>query len=311
MDNVWTKRTEEEKKQSQCFVLMPLSQKWSDRIFKKQIKPNIEKCGMTCLRANDLYGPNIMEDVAKGIFESRIIIAEITGRNPNVFYELGASHSLGKDVIILTQEVSDIPFDIKGHRCIVYEDNADGYEVLEKELPKHIDHYLYSDLKDNYGEFISNEDKVVLFLSYGGTCRCAMANAITREYLKIKNCKSKIRPISAGLISESADFASDGAKSVVKEKLSSVSLDNHKTLKAEFPLLKRADLILPMDKRMLNAVPAQFRKKSKLFTEFFGSSGDVNDPFQYGYSVYLECFQFEWDLIGRSFENLCTYFVEK
>lgn len=310
MENVWTKHTEQEQKQGQCFVLMPFCKKWSDRIWKKHIKPIVEKYGMICLRADDLYGPNVMEDVAKGIIESRIIIADITGRNPNVFYELGVSHSIGKDVIILTQKESDIPFDIKGHRCIVYEDNTDGYEVLEKELPKHIDQYLYSDLKDNYGESISNEEKVVLFLSYGGTCRCAMANAITREYLKSKNCKSKVRPISAALMSKSGDFASDGAKSVVKEKLS-VSLDNHKTLKAEFPLLKRADLILPIDKRMLNSVPLQFKKKTKLFTEFFGSSGDVNDPFEKGYSVYLDCFQFEWDLIGRSIENLCSYFDGK
>lgn len=64
-----------------------------------------------------------MEDVAKGITESRIIIAEITDRNPNVFYELGAAHALGKNVILLAQNENDIPFDIRSHRCILYEDN--------------------------------------------------------------------------------------------------------------------------------------------------------------------------------------------
>lgn len=310
MDSIWANNIQRELKNNQCFVLMPFVENWSDRIWKKQIKRIIETFGMTCKRSDDFYGPNVMADIVQGIVESRIVIAEITGRNPNVFYELGASHSLRKDVIILTQNVSDIPFDIKGHRCIIYEDNADGYEVLEKKLPKYIKQCIYSDLKDNFGKEIANEDKVVLYLSYGGTCRCAMANAITREFLKNRNCKSNITPISVGLISESAEYASDNAKAVVSGKLS-VSLDNHKTLKAEFPLLKRADLILPMDRRMFDSVPPQFRGKTKLFTEFFRSSGDVQDPYEKGYSAYSECYQFEGSLIGSNIDALCSYMDER
>ena len=72
-----------------------------------------------------------MEDVWKGINEANIVIADITNRNPNVFYELGIAHTLGKKVILLTQHIEDIPFDLKRYRIIEYEDNIDGYDKLE------------------------------------------------------------------------------------------------------------------------------------------------------------------------------------
>ena len=44
----------------------------------------------------------------------------MTGRNPNVFYETGYAHALGKHVILLTQEAKDIPFDLKHYQHIIY-----------------------------------------------------------------------------------------------------------------------------------------------------------------------------------------------
>lgn len=76
--------------------------------------------------------------------QARIVIADITGRNANVFYELGLAHTVGKDVLLLTQAVSDIPFDLNRFRHIVYADNMDGYELLEKELRGSIDDILKS-----------------------------------------------------------------------------------------------------------------------------------------------------------------------
>jgi hypothetical protein len=75
-----------------------------------------------------------MEDIWKSILQSRIIIADITGRNANVFYELGLAQCIGKDIILITQSIADIPFDLNRYRHIVYEDNFDGYEKLTKGL---------------------------------------------------------------------------------------------------------------------------------------------------------------------------------
>lgn len=65
---------------------------------------------------------------------SHILIADITTRNPNVFYELGIAHALGQKVILMTQNKDDIPFDLLRFRHIIYEDNSDGYEVLRAGL---------------------------------------------------------------------------------------------------------------------------------------------------------------------------------
>jgi hypothetical protein len=120
-----------------CFVLMPFSEKWSDRTFR-QIKDIVNSKGFLCKRADDLYGPNILVDIWSAINCAEIIIADITSRNPNVFYEIGIAHTIGKKVILLSQSKSDIPFDFLLYRHILYEDNIDGMEYLKKELPKYL-----------------------------------------------------------------------------------------------------------------------------------------------------------------------------
>src|SRR5437660_148582 len=170
-------------KEDQCFMLMPFGEQWSDRIWKRHIKRIVEGFGMRVFRADDLYGSNILNDIWRGITESRVIIADITGRNPNVMYELGLSHALKKDVIILSQCEGDIPFDLRVHRCLIYEDNSDGYEQLEQQIPHFLSEFVFTGLSDNFGMEIEKEDIVVLYVSTGGTCRCAMANVITRHHL--------------------------------------------------------------------------------------------------------------------------------
>ena len=127
-------KSRDTKSQDKIFVLMPFTQEWSDRIWKKIIKPTIEELGIPVNRADDLYGHDLMEDIWKEILISNIIIADITNRNPNVFYELGIAHTLGKKVILLTQDVKDIPVDLNRFRHIIYKDNYDGYEILKVQL---------------------------------------------------------------------------------------------------------------------------------------------------------------------------------
>ena len=114
---------------------MPFTLEWSDRIFSKILKPTIEAIGdLKVRRADDLYGSDIMEDIWSSMLQARIIVADITDRNANVFYELGICHSIGKEVVLITQNVSDIPFDLNRYRHIIYKDNYDGYESLKKHL---------------------------------------------------------------------------------------------------------------------------------------------------------------------------------
>jgi hypothetical protein len=120
------------------FVLMPFSEVWSDRIWRDHLKPIVEGIDLTprlvCKRADDLYGHDVLLDIVAAIRSARVVVADITSRNPNVFYELGVAHSFGKRVVLLTQTVTDIPFDLLRFRHIIYQDNSDGYRELEKRL---------------------------------------------------------------------------------------------------------------------------------------------------------------------------------
>ena len=124
--------------QNMAFIIMPFTEEWSNRIWRKIIKPFCEKSNIEAIRGDDMFGHDIMEDIWKGINEAKVIIADITNRNANVFYELGLAHTLGKDVIIITQDINDVPFDLNKYRIIEYSDNIDGYEKLELGLSKHL-----------------------------------------------------------------------------------------------------------------------------------------------------------------------------
>lgn len=116
------------------FVLMPFAERFRP-IYNEIIKPVVEQFGLTCVRADDLYGSKaIIEDIWKLINEAKIIIADVTGKNPNVFYEIGLAHAVGKEVIIISQTIDDVPFDLRHLRCFIYQDSVAGFRKLESQL---------------------------------------------------------------------------------------------------------------------------------------------------------------------------------
>lgn len=117
-----------------CFVLMPFSKKWSNRIYEKLIRKNIEKLGLQCLRADELSGRIIIEDIWTKINQCSFIIADVTEVNPNVMYELGIAHTIGKPAILITQDLSKIPFDFKHHRHFEYQDRIGGNNKFEDSM---------------------------------------------------------------------------------------------------------------------------------------------------------------------------------
>ena len=105
-------------------------------IAERDIRPTIERIdGLRCLRADDIYDNRpIIEDIWRQINESAIVISELTERNPNVFYETGIAHTIGKEVILITQSMDDVPFDLRHLRCIVYDYTSRGTRNLEGNL---------------------------------------------------------------------------------------------------------------------------------------------------------------------------------
>lgn len=111
---------EEAKSKPFIFVLMPFNQDFTD-IYDVGIKPACRDAGAYCERVDEqIFVESILQRVYKQIDKADIIIAEMTGRNPNVFYETGYAHALNKTVILLTQNADDIPFDLKHYPHIVY-----------------------------------------------------------------------------------------------------------------------------------------------------------------------------------------------
>ncbi len=120
-----------------CFVVMQYGEPY-DSLYSEVIKPILLK-KLDVYRADEIYKPGIiLQDIIKGIIESEIIVAEITPPNPNVFYELGYAHALNKTTILLAERNKDLPFDIKGYRCIFYNDTIKGKTEVENELLKHL-----------------------------------------------------------------------------------------------------------------------------------------------------------------------------
>lgn len=122
------------KKQKHCFYLCPFVEPFNT-IYADHIKPTIEGLGFTVERADEIFGTQpIIEDIWDGINSSEIVIADVTNRNPNVMYEIGMAHTVGKPVVIVTQNIEDVPFDLKHHRCILYSYTPKGCTVLEEKL---------------------------------------------------------------------------------------------------------------------------------------------------------------------------------
>jgi len=120
---------------SLVFVLSPFSDPFNI-VFNDHIKPTVEDIpNLNCIRADNIYDNRpIMEDIWCKINEAKIVISELTGRNPNVFYETGIAHTVGKEVILITQSMDDVPFDLRHLRCIVYEYTPRGTKLLEDNL---------------------------------------------------------------------------------------------------------------------------------------------------------------------------------
>ena len=106
-----------------------------DELYHEVIRPTVEAMEMRCLRADEVFsvGP-IMQDILQGIARAGVIIADVTGRNPNVFYELGIAHTVKDRVIIVSQSMDDVPFDLKHIRMLIYETSLRGIRRFSSRL---------------------------------------------------------------------------------------------------------------------------------------------------------------------------------
>lgn len=125
------------------FFLMPFANDTSpshikalDRIFQDVLRVAVEgELAMTVRRADDIYDIKpIMQSIWDSILEARVVVADLTDRNPNVFYEAGLADALGKDLVLLAQREDDIPVDLRHRRVIIYDVAYPGPDKLKTAL---------------------------------------------------------------------------------------------------------------------------------------------------------------------------------
>lgn len=108
-----------------CFVIAPIGADGSDirlrsdQVLKHIIGPSAEACGYTTLRADHISEPGIItSQVIQHIVEDPLVVADLTGWNPNVFYEIALRHAMKKPIVQIINATEKIPFDVAASRTV-------------------------------------------------------------------------------------------------------------------------------------------------------------------------------------------------
>jgi hypothetical protein len=122
-----------------AFVVMQFAEPYHT-FYREVIQHQAEAAGFEVIRIDEKAGPGVIfQDIQREIEQAEIVIAEITPANPNVFYELGYAHALGKPTILLAQRDVQLPFDIRSYRVVFYNDTIGGKVEVERSLRRHLD----------------------------------------------------------------------------------------------------------------------------------------------------------------------------
>lgn len=114
-------------------IMMPFDEKFSP--VYEAIKSACERQCFDTLRVDQIYGPTpIIDGVFSTIAQSKLVISDLTGRNPNVLYETGIAHALNREVIMIVQNSEDVPFDLGHIRYVQYLPNKEGLAKLTEDL---------------------------------------------------------------------------------------------------------------------------------------------------------------------------------
>jgi hypothetical protein len=126
-----------------CFVVSPIGQTGTERhevfahVLDDLIRPVAETAGFEIVRADEIHhtGP-FLRDVVNYLATADVVVADLTGHNPNVFYELGVRHALSRRTILIAREQEDIPADLAQYRTLIYGDALANGDAIRERLAK-------------------------------------------------------------------------------------------------------------------------------------------------------------------------------
>lgn len=195
-----------------CFVLMPFGG-WFDQYYEAVYRPAIEASGLSPKRADDIYRPGtIVNDIWSFTKAAKLLLADLMDRNPNVFYELGLAHALAKPVILVTESIEQVPFDLRALRVIEYDKNDPTWgDVLRDKITKAITQVLGAPLEAVLPAFLKVEQR-------------AKPSTVTEEEKAVLELRRDIdllrREIRGGAIRQSYMVASpEEAEAIIRRYL--------------------------------------------------------------------------------------------
>ena len=150
-----------------CFVMMPFGE-WFDRYYQEIYVPAIKDAGFEPVRADELFTTgSVVEQIWEQIEKAKLLLADLTGKNPNVFYELGLAHAARKPVVFTAGQVDDVPFDLRHLRVIIYDVREPEWAAR---LRKSITEYLKNATKEP-GKSIPHPFRKMMEEAEGSTSR--------------------------------------------------------------------------------------------------------------------------------------------
>lgn len=191
-----------------CFVIMPFGG-WFDSYYSDIYCPAILKSGLDPRRADDLYRPsNIVQDIWDLTKKAKLLLADLTNKNANVFYELGLAHALAKPVIIITESIDDIPFDLRSLRIIEYDKNEPGWGItLQKKITNAIKETIASPHETIPTAFLETKRSEVT------------TPAITKQEKELLEVKQELELIKRQIIPRTSSPSSIGYSPILMKKL--------------------------------------------------------------------------------------------
>ncbi len=183
-------------KKNTCFVLMPFEPEFDDIYseIKMQLK---KKANFEVERADNIYlNSSIMDIVVSEILASHFVVADLTGKNPNVFYELGIAHSFkdAPNIILISQNMEDVPADLRHLTIIIYEADNPMWLVsqIEKKIKTNKNYFeVYFLIKNKYYFKFNNENDIEEIMTFLSTLSSTQLDFIINSF---ENENTEITP---------------------------------------------------------------------------------------------------------------------
>ena len=130
---------------------------WFDTYYETVYVPAIEAAGLIPSRADDLYRPStIIHDIWAYTQSAKLVLADLSGKNANVFYELGLAHALAKPAILVTESIDNVPFDLRALRVLEYNKNEPRWgKVLQDKISAAIREVVQAPLQSVLPAFLN------------------------------------------------------------------------------------------------------------------------------------------------------------